>query len=80
MNLIARYVIALVACSIVISLGGCQQAPNEALAHPTPPVNNDAMIKQIENDPAMPPDQKAAALGRLKGPAPVAKLYTHAGG
>jgi len=58
------------------ALYGCA-APNEAHAQQTMPVSNDAMIKQIENEPGMPEEQKQAALARLKGKPPVPKFYAH---
>ena len=55
---------------------GCSE-PGEAHAQQTMPVNNEAMIKQIENEPGMPEAQKQAALARLRDKPPVPKLYAH---
>jgi len=76
MSLVARLTIGCLGLSLVWGLAGCS-APNEALSHPTPPASNDAMIKQIESEPGMPPDVKAQAIARLKSSPPVPKMYAH---
>lgn len=63
MRVPARLCQAALAALVSLALIGCDPSPSNGSAKPISP---DAQIQAIQNNPHMPPEQKEAALARLR--------------